>query len=186
MQPIHATAQLNLRMQPLDRGELFEDPLMEELESQELGEVTGGGTMMQESGEIDYCDIELELSDIERAVPLVCQFLEERGVPRGSKLTYHVGETAHEVPFGRMEGLAIYLNGTDLPDEVYSECDINFVFDEINRLIEGRGAILGHWQGPTETALYMYGTSAAAMREAITPFVAEYPLCQQSRFAQIA
>ncbi len=48
MQPIHATAQLNLRMQPLDRGELFEDPLMEELESQELGEVTGGGTMMQE------------------------------------------------------------------------------------------------------------------------------------------
>lgn len=186
MQSTHATIQLNLRMQPLDRGDLFEDPLMDELESQELGEVTGGGTMLQESGEIDYCDIELELTDVERAIPIVCQFLEERGAPRGSKITYHVGDTPHEIPVGRMEGLAIYLNGTDLPDDVYTSCDINFVFEEINKLIEEHGTILGHWEGPTETALYMYGTSAAAMQKAITPFVTQYPLCQKSRFAQIA
>jgi hypothetical protein len=27
--------------------------------------------------------------------------------------------TLRPVPFGRAEGVAVYLNGTDLPDEVY-------------------------------------------------------------------
>ena len=49
----------------------------------------------------------------------------------------------------------MYLNGTDLPDETYRDCDIDFVYSEFNRLLEGQGAVHSHWQGPDRNALYM-------------------------------
>jgi hypothetical protein len=45
-------ARLNDRAQPLDRGELYEDPLDEILKTHDIGEVTGGGTQLGEAGEI--------------------------------------------------------------------------------------------------------------------------------------
>jgi hypothetical protein len=78
------------------------------------------------------------------------------------------------------------LNGTDLPAEVYQSSDINVVIERLNKLLESEGAMRGYWQGPTETALYCYGNSAAKMRELIAPFMAAYPLCQRARVVDIA
>jgi hypothetical protein len=141
MEPIPAYARLNARIMPLDRGERFEDPLAEALEQNGYGEVTGAGTMQSEQGEIEYCGIDLDLSDVAKGVPFVCKFLSELGAPKGSMLEYEVNGERVEVPFGPAEGLAIYLNGTDLPDEVYQECDVNEVYDEINQLLGDRGSI---------------------------------------------
>jgi hypothetical protein len=91
-----------------------------------------------------------------------------------------------ELPFGINEGLAVYLNGTDLPDEVYAECDSNFVYSEFNRLLGPAGKVHSHWQGPTETALYMYGPSFEAMKSRLANFLDSYPLCQRARVVQIA
>jgi hypothetical protein len=44
-------------------------------------------------------------------------------------------------PFGATEGLAVYLNGPDLPDTTYRDCDANVVYDEFNRLLEGSGRV---------------------------------------------
>ena len=186
MEPIFAYAQINARIQPLDRGELYEDPLAEAFAENGFGEITGGGTMQSKEGEIEYCGVDIDLFDLEQGVPFVCEFLTECGAPKGSKLQYEQDGKSIEVPFGVDEGLALYLNGTDLPDEVYRDCDVNDLYDEINRLLEGRGAIQGHWQGPTETALYLYGFSADEMRQLIGEYVASYPLCQKSRIVQIA
>lgn len=186
MEPIFVYAQINARLMPLDRGALYEDPLAEAFAENGYGEVTGGGTMQSKEGEIEYCGVDIDLFDLEQGVPFVCGFLTECGAPKGSKLQYEQDGESIEVPFGVDEGLALYLNGTDLPDEVYRDCDINELYDEINRLLEGRGAIQGHWQGPTETALYLYGFSADEMRQLIGEYVAAYPLCQQSRIVQIA
>jgi hypothetical protein len=60
---IHVLVHLNARLQPLDRGEWFEEPLAAALREQNAGEVTGGGTLQDESGEIQSCDIEVELRD---------------------------------------------------------------------------------------------------------------------------
>ena len=87
---------------------------------------------------------------------------------------------------GKAEGLAVYLNGTDLPAETYKSCDSNFVYSEFDRRLAGEGRVLSHWQGPTETALYMYGGSFAAMKQRIEPFIASYPLCERCRIAQVA
>jgi hypothetical protein len=91
-----------------------------------------------------------------------------------------------ELPFGVAEGMAVYLNGTELPDEVYKECDSNFVLDEFNRLLGEGGKVLSWWQGPTETAFYLYGASFAEMKARVAEFIDSYPLCQKCRIEQLA
>ena len=171
-------AQLNARLQPMHRGEFFEEALDAELKRNQLGEVSGGGTLQTPGGEIEYCDIEIELSGGRRHPG------DPEGAPKGS--TLHVEHEDRKVPFGKNEGLAVYLNGTDLPDDVYKNCDSNFVYSEFDRLLEGEGLVLSYWQGPTETAFYVYGSSVETMRSRLADFLAAYPLCQKCRVVQIA
>jgi hypothetical protein len=175
-------ARLNDRMQPMDRGERYEDPLQELLAANGWGEVSGGGSQLSEDGEIMFCDLELELAavtpDILRAI---ADKLDSLGAPIGSRIL-----SEPELSLGSHEGLGIYLNGTDLPDETYQNCDVDVVYSEFNRLLTGIGSVHSHWQGPTETALYVYGRTAGEMRAALQPFLDSYPLCQRARVVQIA
>ena len=182
---IHALVHLNARLQPMDRGEYFEDPLDEVLRESNTGEVTGGGTLQAENGEIQSCDIEVELRDssTERIDRLVAG-LEILGAHRGSKLI--LSEAGIERPFGRTEGMAIYLNGTELGSDVYSSCDINVVISECQERLGEHGRWLSHWTGAEETALYFYGASFHQMTERVSSFLASYPLCQKCRVVQIA
>jgi hypothetical protein len=181
----YIVAQLNAKVMPLDRGELFEDPLDIVLKSRNLGEISGGGTLQAKSGEIEHCDLEIECQGLsDELITLLVSTLESLGAPKGSVL--HIESQDRKMPFGNLEGLAVYLNGTDLPDEIYKECDSNFVRDEFERLLGAECRILSWWQGPTETALYMYGASFATMRDRLASFISSYPLCQQSRVVQIA
>jgi len=177
--------QLNARLQPIHRGEFFEDPLDSALKKRKMGEVSGGGTMQEKSGEVDYCDIELLLPNVsQESIAFIVETLETIGAPKGSKLT--VGSSKAERPFGRTEGLAVYLNGTDLSEDVYKNGDSNFVHGEFGRLLGVEGRVLSYWQGPAETALYMYGASFASMKSLLGPFLAAYPLCQKCRIVQVA
>lgn len=185
-QPTFAYAQINARVMPIDRGGMYEDPLQEEFEQNGFGEVTGGGTMQSENGEIEYCGIDIDLFNLEEGVPFICGFLAECGAPQGSKLQFELNGEQKEFPFGFLEGLAIYFNSTDLPDEVYENNDINEVYDEINDLLGERGQIQGHWNGPTETAMYLYGYSVKEMRELISSVMETNPLCEQARYVTIA
>jgi hypothetical protein len=178
-------ARLNDRAQPMDRGELYEDPLDEVLQKHGVGTVTGGGTQLGKDNEIEFCELEIEIrGTAEESVALIKNTLEELGAPKGSKLILDASDEG--LPFGVNEGLAVYLNGTDLPDEVYAECDCDFVYSEFNRLLEPEGKVHSHWQGPTETALYMYGPSFASMNNRLSSFIRSYPLCQKARVVQIA
>lgn len=178
-----AIAHLNERAQPIERGERYEDPLDGLLRERDLGAVTGGGTQLGELGEVEYCEIEVELVDASPAnLELVSMVLERMGAPKGSRLVVDGSETA----FGVTEGLALYLNGTDLPDEVYSDSDVNVVYDELTSALGALGSIRSYWEGPNETALYMYGTSFDAMKDAIGPFLGSYPLCDRARVVRIA
>jgi hypothetical protein len=48
------------------------------------------------------------------------------------------------------------------------------------------GGVHSYWQGPTETALYVYGRKASEMQAALQPFLDSYPLCARARVVQIA
>lgn len=179
-------ARLNARLQPIGRGEHFEDPLDAALREAGLGEVTGGGTQLaDEPAGIEFCDIEVLLADAtEVSLDALSSTLEGLGAPKGSKLIF--GEQNEERPFGTNEGFALFLNGTDLPPQVYKDCDVNHVVAELDRLLGERGKFMGYYEGSRETALYCYGASFEAMRDAVAPLLRDYPLCAQSRVERIA
>jgi hypothetical protein len=177
-------ARLNARAQPLDRGEVFEDPLSDILQAAGIGEVTGGGTMLGEEGEIEFCDLEIMVPEATDAVlGAIRKALEGLGAPKGSRLIWNDG--ANELEFGTFEGLAVYLNGTDLPDAVYEQSDASFVYEELGRLVGSEGRVVSHWDGPRETALYLYGRSAKTMLARIRPCLDTYPLCAKARIVTI-
>ena len=184
MSEVFVTARLNAKLQPMHRGDLFEDPLNERLAAAAYGEVTGGGTQMSPSGEVEYADLEIRL---DAATPDVLDWLvanlDDLGAPNGSQL--FVGDAPPRA-FGAAEGLGVYLNGTDLPDSVYESCDSNAVYDALESAVGDRGHIYSYWQGPSETALYLYGPSFDEMRELTAAFLASYPLCERCRVVKIA
>jgi len=184
-EPKYIVVNLNARIQPMHRGEIFEDPLHEIISAKGLGEVSGGGTLQAQSGEIENCDIEIQVANTDQeTINVIKRALEDIGAPKGSKIIIESSGT--EIEFGILEGLAIYLNGTELEEKIYEESDSNFVYSELDRLTEGKGRVYSYWQGPTETAFYLYGNSFTEMKSLIAGLVDNYPLCQRCRIEQVA
>lgn len=178
------TARLNDRAQPIHRGDLYEDPLSDLMEEAGLGEVSGGGTLLAEDGEIEFCELEILAKDTApETMKTLIGMIENLGAPKGSMLLIDGQE---DVPFGKQEGMAVYLNGTDLPASVYDECDPNHILAEFNRLLGKEGKVHSCWDGPVETALYMYGKSFTTMKQRLAKFMAAYPLCAKARVVKIA
>ena len=171
---------LNLRIQPVERF-MIEDRLEEKMNAKGLGSIIGGGTLQASDGEIQSCDIEIELIN-EDDYEEVKTMITELPIPKGSYLQ----KKEDKEPIGTLEGLALYLNGTELPIEVYQECDVNYVIEELERLMAPDGKMLGYYEGNEYTALYFYGKSFQQMNSSCEAFVATYPLCQKSIIKQIA
>lgn len=105
---------------------------------------------------------------------------------RGRELPLIADDGERERPFGRLDGLALYLDGMRLADEVNERYDADLVAAELEGRLGERGRLVGNWQGPEETALYAYGPSFRAMAEAAAELVAKHPLCEGAREVQIA
>jgi hypothetical protein len=187
-EPTFVFAHINARAQPIDRGDRFEDPLDAVLKEAGVGEVTGGGCGLAsgDSNEIEFDGIDIDLIDLGRGLPLVIQTLERLGAPKGSRLEFDRNGKSEQMPFGVAEGIALYLNGTDLPAETYANADVNAVIERINAILAGKGAMMDFWEGPRETALYLHGRSAEEMSAALADFIKQEPLCQKSRLVRFA
>ena len=83
--------------------------------------------------------------------------------------------------FGVTEGLAVYLNGTDLPGEVYASGDVNDLIAALLERLSAEGDMQSYWEGPRETALYLYGSSAARCTSLTVGVLARFPLAQRCR-----
>ena len=182
----YITARINARIQPIDRGEFFEDPLHEVISRSGIGEVTGGGTQLADDPDgIAFCDVEMCVGEVsEAAISTIIARLEALGAPRGSRLILDPGWS--EIPFGQTEGMGVFLNGIDLPDVVYLECDFETAVEKLDRALGESGSYRGFWQGEHETGLYCYGASYFRMKGAISSFLDRYPLCEGARVVQIA
>ena len=179
-------AQLNARVKPIDRGEYFEDPLDDVLQAAGVGEVTGGGTQMADDpAGIAFCDLEIVVGDAsEQVIQTIITTLEKHGAPKGSKL---ISEAfAQDIPFGQYEGMALFLNGNDLPDEVYETSDVNEVIETCGTLMGEGGDFRGFWEGSQEVGLYFYGQSFEQMKSDTADFIAGHPLCEGARIEKIA
>jgi hypothetical protein len=172
-------ARLYEHIEPIDRGERYEDPLQAVLESRGIGNVSGGGSQLSELGGITYVDIELELVDLDAAVGLVAEALEKAGAPEGSELL-DASDGRVLRRFGRQQCLAVHLDGVSLPDDVYANLDFDAVVAEIGTAA-GDNSYHGCWQGPEETALYFFGADAEAMFVRVEPVLRRLPIGQNAR-----
>lgn len=106
-------------IEPMDRGDRYEDPLDAKLKENGLGEVTGGGSQLDENYKIQFVDLEICLSNLDSAISLCTSALEECGAPKGSQIIYGEEPNETKIDFGKSEGAALILDGVNLPQEVY-------------------------------------------------------------------
>lgn len=180
---INVTASINAKLMPIQRGEFFGDPMNEWLKKNNLGFTEDGGCGLTMAYEPDFCDLELELYEVTSEIlDRITDKLETLGAPKGSKLRWDDQIRA----FGKLEGLALYLNGTDLSEEVYENNDSNLLAQQIGMALVGKVKLGGSWNGPTETGIYLYGDSFEEMNGLIADVLASHPLCENCRVVQIA
>lgn len=185
--PLYLMAQLNDKIGPINRGIVYEDTLDEWLKLRNFGEVTGGGTGLEENGEIDFCDIEIELNSEafnETTFLEIIQQLEMLKAPKGSKL--RIEKTAQEIHFGKLEGLGLYIPNSSFLEPPSEGYDLNVVYAEILKLLTIQPEADRSWGGKDETALYFYDESYERMHEAISAILQTYPLCEHAKLVQIA
>jgi hypothetical protein len=172
-------ARMYEHIEPIDRGNRYEDPLQAILEGKNLGRVTGGGSQLNELGGIAYADLEIALANLDDSLRTVADALEQAGAPQGSELI-HASDDRVLREFGKQQCLAIYLDGTSLPDEVYANLDFDAVVSEIGAAA-GDDSYRGFWQGPEETGLFFYGADAEAMFARVEPVLRRLPIGQNAR-----
>ena len=177
MPPTTLIARLYEHIEPMDRGARYEDPLHTALADRGLGEVTGGGSQLTRTGEIAFADLELRVTNVDEAIPVIVASLESSGAPLGAEV---IGDGGVLREFGRQQSVAVYLDGTTLPDEVYAELDFEQVVDELTSAA-GEGSYHGFWQGPTETGLFFFGPDADAMFSRLEAVLLRVPIGQNAR-----
>lgn len=88
-----------------------------------------------------------------------------------------------KVKGGPEQAVLVYLDGINLPDEVYETCDTSTIEELLLPVLEstGAGEFDGTETGPTETCLFLYGPDAEKLWTVIEPVLKDYPLCQGAR-----
>lgn len=170
MKTSELTIELNARLQPSDRNHHYGIPLKKHLEEIDFGSIVAAGTFRSSNGETESCDIAIETqkNTIQCRDKLI-EFLNEIGIPKGSKIIWNYGR--NEIEVGSKEGLALYMKPTDLSREILQKYNFNELMIEIGKLIEGIGRILSYWTSLQEIAFYLYGNSFEEMKMKITSFL---------------
>ena len=175
------TARIWEPIEPIARGERYEDPLQAELERAKLGSVDGGGSQLTKLGEVLFAELELHLANVDAAVDLSKRVLEQAGAPQGSEFRFP-DPGRSPIRFGTQQGLAVYLDGVSLPQEIYAALDLAAVVKQIEDTLGlGGSSLRGSWGGPEETSLYFYGPDADQMFSRLEPLLGTLPICQNAR-----
>jgi hypothetical protein len=85
-------------LEPLDRGEKYEDPLDAELRLTKLGYVSGGGSSLGDekpdgTREIEWCGIDVDTAHVDEARALLREILPELGCLKGTSLQFRKGDS---------------------------------------------------------------------------------------------
>ena len=82
---------------PIDRGDKYEDPIIDELERTDLGEVSGGGSSLGDprpdgSRLIESCGIDIDTHDLTGTRTMLRELLPKLGCPSGTQLKYTLAD----------------------------------------------------------------------------------------------
>lgn len=84
-------------LMPLDRGAKYEDPIDAALEPRRLGSISGGGAQLGDerpdgTRPIEFCGIDIDVTDLEAARELLRALLVELGAPAGTEIHFSIGD----------------------------------------------------------------------------------------------
>ncbi len=137
---------------------------------------------MRPDYEVLSCDIEAVIANDphEMLEPLI-SFLEKLGAPIGSHLKLGGEE---RIEFGTWEGTALYVDGTQTPPEQAD--DINVALPDMVEALDYGDRLFSWWNGPTDTAMYFYGSSHEAIVARLAFAMQNKSFTKDMRFEQIA
>jgi len=169
-------------IKPIARGKRYEDPLDAALKPGGLGEVSGGGSSVDDEHGIQYVGVDIDLASLD-SLDLVRRVLEEAGAPKGSELQFERDGHAETIPFGVTERVTLWLDGTTLPDEVYQRFSTEELAEQIKAAMsfDPTAGIRGSWKGPRETSIYLHAADAEKLFQALEPVLLASPACQNAR-----
>ncbi len=166
-------------IEPIARGDRYEDPLHDALGEEDLAIVGGGSSFTKKLG-IEYVNVELELTSL-TFIPKIIDTLEQQGAPKGSDLKYTVEGKDTVLEFGTTECLALFLDGVNLPQEVYQSADIDELVERLLEASKGQAEFRASWSGDSETSIHFFGDNADNLFKLMEPVLTAYPLCRNAR-----
>jgi len=106
--PLFVYVKLPVDLDPEERTELFADPLQEALEKENVGTVTGGGTLLsapddEGEREVEFCGIDVDLYHLQHGFAVLRRELLRLEAPPGTTLMYTLDGHEWEEPLYRME-----------------------------------------------------------------------------------
>ena len=173
--PHRLVARFYENIEPVDREERYENPLQAALKAANAGVVSGRGSQLTDTGLLAYAEIEMSLADLRPGLDLTVNTLEGAGALRGSELR-RGDEVVRE--FGKLECLAVFLDGVNLPQEVYDDLDMA---DLLARLEAVAGSLRGTWAGSEETGLFYSGPDAEELLPKVEAVLRPLPIGQNAR-----
>lgn len=173
---LSATVRIWEPILPVDRGERYELPLESLFDETGRGQMTGAGTQLTDTKEIDFVELELDLDDDDDVIDDVLRVLEEHGAPRHSRLVLRSDEEEWELTFGVTEGIAIRLDR--LPPEGDFDRLIERLVEALGTDADYRGAHVRH---DRELTFYFYGLDAETLWKTLAPLVGASDLCRGAR-----
>lgn len=180
--PHFVVVRINEYIQPIDRGDRYEDPLNDALEDKGFGQVTGGGTQLGGEGRIEGVDLDIELANLDEALSLTRRTLVELGVPAGSRLTYTQNGEDKVEEIGDLEGIEIYLDAVGLPDEVYETLDFPVEYERLTEMLKtADGEPRSVYDLNEETLITAYGPDADRLFASIETVSNKIPVFQNAR-----
>ena len=177
-------AHLNTVVGPVERYDLFEEPLDKALAGAEAGDVSGGGSLMADDGAIVHVDVEITLPELtDPVLDLIVDTLNGCGAPRGSWL--HDGSAENRLrDVGLCDLLALPLDGQGLPDAVYEAFDFEDFLKQALTALGDAGQYGGTVEGARYTTLYFAGRAYDLMAERLKPLVDRAPICAGTTLMQ--
>ncbi len=87
--------------QPVERHQTLEYPIEERLRAGNLGEITGGGTMLNPpditgKSTIDYSGIDIEVDDLDAGRRVLREILPDLGAPAGTQIEFTVDDNRRQ------------------------------------------------------------------------------------------
>ncbi len=182
---IEARLILNMKLE-VEHLEEIEEFFAELFEETGLGKiVNGGGISYLDNNEVDYCDIDIDFKD-EKSIQAFIENAKHFPIAKDSLLIYD----EMKVSIGEKEGLALYFDNKNLPEQPKSEEEV----DPLIELIEALDASLeakeydfffSYFEDSKITALYYYGESFEEMYKIFQDLLISNSLCKSVEIVQI-